>query len=290
MGEAPLTIRDLLVGDHNLTINKAGYATINKKITITENQELDIYETLSSGSDVVVKETKPPTITTQQEESADSFTDARDGNTYKIVKIGNQVWMAENLKYLPSVVGPSTGSNTTPYYYVYGYNGTSVTSAKSTSNYKTYGVLYNWPAAMNGARSSTANPSGVQGICPTGWHLPSDAELKQLEMYLGMSQKEANEKAWRGTNEGGKLKEAGTSHWKSPNEGVTNESGFTVLPGGFRSEHVVFSSIGINGSLWSATEYNDTHAWSRDMTYDFSKVYRISYYKELGRSVRCLRD
>ncbi len=105
-----------------------------------------------------------------------TFTDSRDGNVYKFVKIGTQTWMAENLAYLPSVVGSATGSETTPYYYVYGYDGTSVTAAKATSNYTTYGVLYNWPAAMGGFSSSSSNPSGVQGVCPAGWHLPSEAE------------------------------------------------------------------------------------------------------------------
>ena len=104
--------------------------------------------------------------------------DARDNQTYRIVTIGSQTWMAENLKYLPSVVGPGPGSKKTPHYYVYGYNGTNVTDAKATANYNTYGVLYNWPAAMNGAASSTTNPSGVQGVCPDGWHLPSDAEAE----------------------------------------------------------------------------------------------------------------
>src|SRR5574344_1981957 len=113
--------------------------------------------------------------------------DARDNQTYRIVTIGSQTWMAENLKYLPSVVGPRTGSKTTPHYYVYGYNGTNVTDAKATANYNTYGVLYNWPAAMNGAASSTTNPSGVQGECPDGWHLPSDAEWTELTDYPGFT-------------------------------------------------------------------------------------------------------
>src|SRR5574344_879069 len=205
--------------------------------------------------------------------------DARDNQTYRIVTIGSQTWMAENLKYLPSVVGPETGSQTTPHYYVYGYNGTNVTDAKATANYTTYGVLYNWPAAMNGAASSTTNPSGVQGVCPDGWHLPSDAEWTELTDYLG------------GTSDaGGKLKETGTTHWNSPNTGATNETGFTALPGGGRSNKGAFDYIGSYGYWWSATESGTNGAWLRGMGYNGGSVGRGYNGKELGFSVRCLKD
>jgi len=208
--------------------------------------------------------------------------DARDNQTYRIVTIGSQTWMAENLKYLPSVVGPRTGSKTTPHYYVYGYNGTNVTDAKATANYNTYGVLYNWPAAMNGAASSTTNPSGVQGVCPDGWHLPSNAEWTELTGYLG-------------ENAGRKLKatgtiEAGTGLWYDPNTGATNETGFTALPGGYRGSYGAFVNIGYYGYWWSATEYDTFYAWSRYMYFNGSSVYRSSYDKEVGFSVRCVRD
>jgi uncharacterized protein (TIGR02145 family) len=207
------------------------------------------------------------------------FTDTRDGNHYNAVKIGNQIWMAENLKYLPSVVGPGTGSQSTPYYYVYGYDGTNVTDAKATSNYNTYGVLYNRPAAMAGSASSTANPSGVQGVCPTGWHLPSDAEWTELTDYLG------------GTSiAGGKLKETGTTHWNSPNTGATNETGFTALPGGYRYVDGSFKFIGGYGFWSSATEQNATYALDRKVGYGDSSVDRGLGTKEVGFSVRCLRD
>ena len=217
-----------------------------------------------------------PTI---EEKTRGTFTDSRDGNEYNWVQIGDQVWMAENLKYLPSVVGPGTGSQTTPHYYVYGYNGTNVADAKATDNYATYGVLYNWTAAMDGEASSTTNPSGIQGVCPAGWHLPSDAEWTELTDYLG------------GTSDaGGKLKETGTTHWNSPNTGATNETGFTALPGGYRNFNGTFNYFGYNGNWWSATE-NSTHgAWYRNMYFNFSNVYRNFVNKELGFSVRCLRD
>ena len=210
------------------------------------------------------------------QEAPNTFTDSRDGKVYKTVTIGEQVWMAENLAYLPSVVGPATESYTDPYYYVYGYDGTSVATAKATTNYQTYGVLYNWPAALS--------------ACPPGWHLPSDAEWKQLEMYLGITSAQADATGWRGTAEGGKLKEEGTTHWDSPNTGATNSSGFTALPGGYRGYDGKFYYLGIYGYWWSSTDFNTFYAWRRTLNYYFSYVYRLSYYKDDGHSVRCLRD
>ena len=217
-----------------------------------------------------------------------SLTDPRDGNEYKTINIGGKEWMAENLKYLPEVVGPATSSQTTSCYYVYGYDGTDVHTAKSTANYQTYGVLYNWPAAMNGAATSNTIPSGVQGACPAGWHLPSDAEWKQMEMYLGMSQSEADSDGWRGTDEGGKMKHPGTEYWGEPNTGATNSSGFTALPGGY-----IYSSFGQmhgEGFWWSSTQYIDDSAWWHYLSWNESRVSRINPLKGNGLSVRCIKD
>ena len=196
---------------------------------------------------------------------ANSFTDIRDGAVYKTIKIGNQVWMAENLKYLPSVVGPGTGSETQPYYYVYGYDGTDVNAAKVTDNYQTYGVLYNWTVAVN--------------ACPTGWHLPSDAEWTELTDFLGGE-----------SVAGGKLKEAGLSHWANPNEGATNETGFTALPGGCRRNFGNFFYLSSNGYWWSSTEYDASDAWNRYLNYNNGDAHRYESSKDDGFSIRCVRD
>jgi uncharacterized protein (TIGR02145 family) len=232
-----------------------------------------------------------------------SFTDSRDGNVYKTVTIGEQVWMAENLAYLPSVVGPATGSEdegneTEAFYYVYGYDGTDVTEAKAyehtpdeegeyspgsspIKSYETYGVLYNWTAAMT--------------ACPEGWHLPSDAEWKQLEMYLGMSEAEANSENYRGTDEGGKLK-SGTTHWYQINEEDTNESGFTALPGGCRYHcryegypKNTFLLIGKHGYWWSSSSLG-SFPYYRRLEYWTSQVINSYDFQYYGHSVRCLRD
>ncbi len=197
--------------------------------------------------------------------SPGTFTDSRDSNVYKTVTIGRQVWMAENLKYLPRVAGPDNTSATTPYYYVFNYDGTNVTEAKVTANYSTYGVLYNWKAALT--------------ACPAGWHLPSDMEWLQLINYLG------------GLDIAGlKLKETGTTHWNSSNTGATNITGFTALPGGSLDANDGFVDIGWCGYWWSATEYNANSAWHRSMDSFSSGVYNYNFNKMWGFSVRCIKD
>jgi uncharacterized protein (TIGR02145 family) len=208
-----------------------------------------------------------------------TFTDDRDGNVYNWIKIGNQVWMSENLKYLPDLTIPTIGSLTDPHFYVYDYSGNDVNAAQGTANYITYGVLYNWAAAMNEAESSTNNPSEVQGVCPTGWHLPSDAEWTELTDYLG------------GANvAGGKLKETGTTHWNSPNNGATNEVGFTALPGGYRFIDGYFKFMGNEGYWWSTTQSNSTAAHTRLIQFDNGAAWNIAFGKDIGFSVRCVRD
>ncbi len=217
------------------------------------------------------------------QEAPNTFTDSRDSKVYKTVTIGNQVWMAENLAYLPSVVGPATESFTEPHYYVYGYDGTNVTAAKGTTNYNKYGVLYNWPAALT--------------ACPEGWHLPSDAEWTQLEEYLI-----ANGYNYDGTTTGNKIAKsmANYSGWNTSTVtgaiGNTdypeywNKSGFSALPGGYRFNDGSFYLIGYFGNWWSSTQFDTGHAWGRYLYYGSYGVNRYVDYKEFGLSVRCLRD
>ncbi len=236
-----------------------------------------------------------------------SFLDNRDGNIYKIVTIGNQVWMAENLRYLPKVHGnldfQTLGNNSQPAYGVYGYergnrSPNDVTTAKAEENYRTYGVLYNWWAAMDGATSSISNPSKIQGVCPDGWHLPSDSEWKDLEMELGMSEADIeNYKGsellfeLRGNNEGSKL--AGNAFlWRDgalKNNAEFSSIGFNALPGG--SHNIFdFKNIGNYGFWWSATDDDFLDGWSRGLHYNYSKVFRLLQYKPNGFSVRCVKD
>jgi uncharacterized protein (TIGR02145 family) len=205
-----------------------------------------------------------------------------DGNVYQTVQIGNQVWMAENLKtthyangtaLLDGInAGTMTEDYTSKYYFAFNDN---------ESNVSIYGRLYTWAAAVNGSNGSSINPSGVQGICPNGWHIPSKAEFIELSEYLG-----GDEVA------GGKMKEEGITHWNSPNTGATNESGFTALPAGFRwAYYDIYYWFRESFLFWSATNYNEGSSWRGSLDHESSSFfYQASEMKNNGLSVRCVKD
>ena len=223
------------------------------------------------------KEVALGTVTIAPFVCGSSFTDSRDMQSYTTVQIGTQCWMAENLNIGTMINGNLNQTN----------NGTieKYCYSNNTGNCKTYGGLYQWDEMMQ-----YVTTEGVQGICPTGWHLPTDDEWKTMEMYLGMTQAQADGTGYRGTDEGGKLKETGTTHWISPNTGATNSSGFTALPGGNRYSYGSFLYLGDFGYWWSSSEYSGTDAWFRGLGYNYSQVDRNNSSKAYGFSVRCLKD
>ena len=204
-----------------------------------------------------------------------------NGNLYQIVRIGDQVWMEENLKvthYRNGDAIPTGHSNSewenlsTGAYAVYNGN---------ESNADTYGYLYNW-FAVDDSRN----------IAPEGWHVPTDDEWKELEMHLGMSQSEADDTGCNGTNEGSKL--AGNADlWNSgalENNSEFGSSGFTALPGGYRDGDGHYNGVGNGGTFWSSTEGGSHGAWHRILFYGNSDVNRGGSNKHGGFSVRCIRD
>lgn len=192
-----------------------------------------------------------------------------DGNNYKTVTIGKQIWMAENLKttrlkdgtIIPVVIENDAWIKLTAPSYCWYFN-------DEKENKNVYGGLYNWYAVNSNK------------LCPEGWHVPSDAEWMILDSFLD---------DMRGPV-GGKLKEKGTGHWKIPNSGATNESGFTALPGGYRSLEGVFNSKGIAGYWWSSTEYNATSVYFWTLRYKLATTLKYRSEKFCGFSVRCIKD
>lgn len=223
--------------------------------------------------------------------------DPRDGNIYPWIKIGSQVWMSKNLAYLPVVHHPSDSSKFNQRFYVYGYFGTDVNAARATTNYHTYGVLYNWHAAMAGADTSNTVPGGVQGACPSGWHLPSWKELFVLYDFL-----KENNFGYNGTPNTGKSV-ASRSLWKysetpghiGNDPSGNNATGFNGLPSGFIFYTDPYSyGLGESTHFWSSTEgirgTNHIYYGNLWLKYD-SSTNTLAYTSGIeGLSVRCLRN
>jgi len=191
----------------------------------------------------------------------------QSGNFYNTIAIGTQVWFRENLrtkKYRNGnniIVKTNTDTSTlVGQMYYYGND--------SLTNYPVYGALYNWKATQES-----------DSLCPVGWHVPTDAEWTTLTTYLGSV-----------SVAGGKIKSTGTTYWDSPNTFATNETGFSVLPGGFRSSAGSFGYVRSFAFFWSATEYDYNNAWIRDLGSGSGSVSRYVDSKSVGASVRCLKN
>jgi uncharacterized protein (TIGR02145 family) len=200
-----------------------------------------------------------------------------DGNTYKTIKIGNQTWMAENLKTskyndstdIPSVTDISEWVKLATSAYSWYLN-------DEEKFKKTYGALYNWHSVNTGK------------LCPTGWHVPGKEEWETLINYLG------------GENTaGGKLLEADSIHWIKTTKEITNSSGFTALPGGYRcgrentTPHLYFESMGYQCAFWTSTSFKEDDNYS--FSYGTGIINQVSFlnapnFKNDGKSVRCIRD
>ncbi len=219
-----------------------------------------------------------------------------DGNVYKTVQIGDQWWMAEDLKTTHYTNGEAITLVTDNSVwadpddlkmYCYYNNDNSSGAGK-------YGALYSWFAVMNGASGTDNNPSNVQGVCPDGWHVPSHSEWKEMLMYLGMTQTEVDSENWQGTDQGGQLKASGTEEWLSPNSGATNSSKFSGMPSGTRSYlDGTFSGEGEFCFFWTTDDNTDfpyISAITRILHYTHADITYASHTKTSGAAVRCVKD
>ncbi len=188
---------------------------------------------------------------------AEYFTDTRDNQSYIVVKIGEQYWMAENLNYYTK-----EGSRY--------YNNDS-------SQYSKYGRLYNWETACS--------------VCPDGWHLPSNEDWLELEEYIGISRDLVSDIACIGTNEAGKLKEPGNINWVYECDSVTNETGFTAVPSGvYTIETESFDNLRMYAVFWSSTSFDINKAWFRRIESYNNQLCANYCNKYSGLSVRCIKN
>ena len=211
-----------------------------------------------------------------------------DGNTYNTVQIGNQCWMKENLRTTQYADGTpisqgSGNSATVAYWYYPNYE---------ASNKPTYGLLYNWKAVMGDASSSSANPSGVQGVCPTGWHVPSDAEWTQLTDYV------SSQSQYVCGNDNTYIAKALASitEWNSHagtcvvgnTPSNNNATGFNAMPAGFYAGGCY--CFGADANFWCTTEYSNSDVYHHNLNYGRSYIERSNYNKNHGFSVRCIKN
>lgn len=188
------------------------------------------------------------------------------GVTYNIVQIGNQCWFSENLN-IGTMINSYENCRDNEIFEKHCYD-------DNEENCTVYGGLYQWNEAMQWVTSE-----GAQGICPTGWHIPTDSEYTELTDNLGGE-----------TIAGGKMKEYGTAHWMSPNTGATNSSGFTGLPGGALIFPGNFAEITMTAYFFTSTQTSSTMAYGITLTYDSDDIKSSSSVKSNPLSIRCIKN
>lgn len=227
-----------------------------------------------------------------------------DGKNYDVVIIGDQMWMEDNLAYLPAVSSSSEGSDSIPFYYVNGYEGNVVSEAKATENYEKYGALYNWTAAMAWDSGSTSNIEGEQGVCPDGWHIPSNSDWTRLTDFLIL-----NGYGFGGDRFAIAKAMASSTEWTNytmrsgtigNNQRINNTCGFNALPGGVRyyatQEGWIFCCINHVVIFWSSSNYLSQGMWFIELGYRLKEpvLQHSSFFYTVtragGYSVRCLKD
>jgi uncharacterized protein (TIGR02145 family) len=213
-----------------------------------------------TSSSILMQNTMPCLSCDQQ------YIDTRDAHSYNTVLIGSKCWMKENLNYGTKISGITNQSNNSLFEkYCY---------LDDDANCTIYGGLYQWDELMQ------YNPQvGTQGICPSGFHVPSDNEYSYLVNLLGGN-----------ATSGGKMKEPGTVHWLSPNTGATNESGFTGLPGGRRRTNGQYENISKRATFWTSTLKGNNRSWSRGLSNDKIDIQLNQDENLIGNSLRCIMD
>lgn len=285
-----------IIDDEGLAITARGVCwSLNQNPSIADNKTIDGADygefisnltSLSANSTYYVRAYATNSIgtaygTQQTFKTYYSYVTDIDGNEYFTVQIGAQVWMAENLKTTKyqngdlindgSLVGDYSGESEPKYWFAYN---------DDLSNIETYGRLYTW---------YTVDDS--RDICPDGWHIPSDSEWNNLQLYLGMSPNDIDLIGESDNGISAFLKETGTTYWLSPNVGATNSSGFGALPAGYRRRYNKdFEYLGQRTFFWTSSAYNDANSFYRSLSYDTPNITRTYNLKNYGFSVRCIKN
>jgi len=267
-GANPPTRRMVILGNGNIGIGKINPTSrldVSGVVNVNNNNITNVATPVNAG-DAVNKSYVDALMDRLYEQGVLKIKDA-DGNFYNVVKIGNQFWMAENLKTtkynngntIPFLPNSTQWNPDTVGAYCYYNNDINIG--------KEYGYLYNWYSVVN-----------VNKICPSGWHVPTMSEVNTLRNYLGGE-----------SVAGGKLKETGTTHWLSPNIGATNETGFTAIPNGDRNYFGSYEAFGYSAAFWSTQDLG-SFGGVFVLTSETAQMITRGWGKPTGLPVRCLKD
>jgi len=255
-------------GDQVITAMTHTNRTALDAVTGVNNGDQDL-STYATNADVEILKTQLELMNQISLDAGNRGTVADyEGNLYFTKKIGSQIWMIENLKTTKFNDGSDIVNAKWNSYPTYAWYNNDIT-------YKdVYGALYNW-------HTVNTITNGGKNVCPLGWHVPSDAEWTILTTALGGE-----------SVAGGKMKEIGTVHWSESQPEVTNESDFTALPAGAYIAGGIQAFEGIGTSCWwlSTSESSNKEMWRRSLYSTTNSIIRMTYYKDCGYSIRCLKD
>ncbi|MCB0824246.1 MAG: hypothetical protein KDC09_16230 [Bacteroidales bacterium] len=206
-----------------------------------------------------------------------NFIDERDGKLYATTQIGTQCWMAQSLN-VGVQVTPGTGQTDNDIIEKFCYD-------DNAANCDTYGGLYQWDEIME-----YTTTEGTQGICPVGWHIPTDNEFCTLENYVDAGTLNCTRITWEGIDAGDHMREAGTNHWLAPNTGADNSTGFRARGAGEYGSSGGYVNLLELVRFQSSTENGSAYRWTRGFSDSESRVLRSAPVKALALSVRCIKD
>ncbi|TFH47451.1 MAG: hypothetical protein E4G92_05195 [Bacteroidia bacterium] len=259
--------------------NANGFAAVKWTLGLTEGlQTLTASAFKADGTTALTGSPLLITATGLQPVSSDLVTDY-DDNKYQTVKIGDQIWMAEDLRVTHYSDGTEIPLITNTAAWAAVPNNRTMAYAYDNFDSNSGHVSYSWGGATKSLSGSNSNPSGLQGVCPTGWHLPSALEVNELVTILGDK-----------PVAGGKMKESGTTHWLTPNTGATNSSGFNAVPSAVLNRTGVFSANGLNSAYWTASQPGAILATTYVLYYNKESIWLGDIDLDFGRSVRCVKD
>ena len=269
----PSSSKDIELGEKSSSGSLVNFSSSETSVSSSSSVKLSS-SSVASSSSILVEYVDPSTVV------KGTMTDERDGQTYKTVKIGTQTWMAENLNYAYTDV---------PYNYSgYTSDSTSWCYSNAAANCTKYGRLYTWAAAMDSVGTWSANGKGcgysktcsptypVRGVCPEGWHLPTQTEWKTLFTAVG------------GSSTAGKMLKS-TSGWNSSGNG-TDAYSFSALPAGLRNYNGYYNFEGYYAYFWSSTVSNGNYAYLMYLGYSYDGAGPDNDGKDIGFSVRCVMD